>query len=130
MKPRFIAIGASILALLGLVFTVLSAPTITVVPAAPLPIQMEPLESIEPEQSVPLPPIQVPGVPTVIQVAPGAPVPGPVLKVLPPLPVIDPPPKPKPAPTPVVKPASELACEPACEPVYYQPHCWGWRRCR
>ena len=154
MKPRFIAIGASILALVGLVAALLTQRT--TVPAAPLPIR-------------------VPGIETTIQVAPGAPIPGPVIEVLPPLPVIDPPPfevpaekpaeakpeakpatareakpeaKPMAAPAPIPRPApapippkkaiqkpkpQTPACQPApeCQPSDCEPQCWGWRwRCR
>jgi len=134
MKPRFIAIGASILALLGLIAMVLMQPT-AVAPAAP-------------------PPIQVPGIETTIQVAPGASIPGPVIEVLPPLPEIDPPlaekppvverppvvekpasiPKPATAPIPP-KEAIQKPKAPECQPVecqpQCQPQCWRWRwRCR
>lgn len=135
MKPRFIAIGMSILALLGLIATALMQPAATAPAAAP-------------------PPIRVPGIETTIQVAPGAPIPGPVIEVLPPLPEIDPPPavekppvverpsiveKPAPIPKPATAPippkeAIQKPKAPECQPVECQPQCqpcWGWRwRCR
>jgi len=125
MRPRTVALGSCILAAFGLAAAILIQPGVPAPAAAP-------------------PPIQVPGIPTVIQVAPGAPVPGPVIDVLPPLPKIDPPPadKPKmekPAPAPALvtipvppKEAIQKPAEPACQPcpVYCQPRCWSWRRCR
>jgi len=116
MKPRYVVIGACILSLAGLI-----AAALTVIPPPTV-------------QVVPPPPIQVPGVPTVIQVAPGAPEPGPVLDTLPPLPVIDPPPAQEPAqePAPAAQEPAPAVQEPAPvqEPTY-QPcqrrRCW--RRC-
>lgn len=134
MRPRTIVLGSCILAVVGLVAFVLFQPGVPAPAAAPPPIHQIPDHIIDP------PPVQVPGIPTVIQVAPGAPVPGPVLNVLPPLPVIDPPPvdKPKvekPVPVPpkeaIQKPACQPSCQPVyCPPVYCRPRCWSWRRYR